>query len=290
MAREPKREEEYWLAAVEWAERQGARLVNSSLGYTRKRYFQEQMDGKHSLVARAANLAARKGMLVINAAGNDGSSKWHTLGTPADADSVLTVGGIDPRSDIHVSFGSFGPTADGRLKPNVSHFGTAVAAKPGNRLKTVNGTSFATPLTTGFAASILEMHPDWSTMQLLRELEKSSHLYPYFDYAHGYGIPQGSYFLETYVEPEPSFEFAAVREEVVIRPKPLEGMKNLTNNYLGHQRMYVHVENKQGTLNKYWVLDVASSSPVVIPRMEWGEDPINMRVYYLGYTETIVLP
>ena len=129
--RERYAEEEAWLAAVEWADRLGADIVNSSLAYTEQRYFPEQMDGRRSLIARAANLAARKGLLVVSAAGNDGDNDWVRIGTPADADSVLAIGGLDPETGLHVDFSSFGPTADRRPKPNLAAFGIVVTTKIG---------------------------------------------------------------------------------------------------------------------------------------------------------------
>ncbi len=193
--REPFSEEKNWLQAVEWADKNGADIINSSLGYTTSRYFQEDMDGEKSLAARAANLAARKGILVINAAGNDGSSSWEVIGTPADADSVLSVGGVDPSSLLHINFSSYGPTASGKMKPNVCAFGTSMVANKKNSLNSADGTSFSSPLVTGFAACALQVHPELKAMELFELIEKSGHLYPYFDYAHGYGIPQASYIL-----------------------------------------------------------------------------------------------
>ena len=128
---EPAKEEVWWMQAVEWADKNGANVINSSLGYGKSRYYVEDMDGKQSLVSKAANMAAAKGMLVCNAMGNEGSDKaWRTLITPADADSVISVGGLNPATDKRIYFSSFGPTADGRLKPNVVAFGTADVAKP----------------------------------------------------------------------------------------------------------------------------------------------------------------
>jgi serine protease AprX len=104
LTRERIGEEEAWLRAAEWADREGADIINSSLAYTEQRYFPEWMDGHHSLIARAANIAARKGMLVVSAAGNDGDNDWGRIGTPADADSALAVGGLDPATGLHVGF------------------------------------------------------------------------------------------------------------------------------------------------------------------------------------------
>lgn len=194
---EGKSEEEDWLMAVEWADRNGASIINSSLGYTVSLYFKENMDGKTAIITRAANLAAKKGILVVNAAGNEGTSAWKHIAAPADADSALTVGGINPWTGIHTSFSSFGPTADFRFKPNVSAFGHVMAFGDRVGLHETQGTSFASPLVVGFAACIMEMYPKLTNMQIFDLLQQSGSLYPYFDYAHGYGIPQASWFLDS---------------------------------------------------------------------------------------------
>ena len=193
---EPFKEEKWWLAAVEWADKNGADIISSSLGYINQRYFPEEMDGHHSLVAKAARIAARKGMLVVNAAGNEATKKaWKTIITPSDVDSVLCVGGIHPESNFHTSFSSFGPGADGTLKPNVSAYGHVIAASK-NSFSETQGTSFSCPLVAGFAACAWQTNRELTNMQLFREIEKSGDLNPYFDYAHGYGIPQASYFMK----------------------------------------------------------------------------------------------
>ncbi len=192
--RERYAEEEAWLAAVEWADRLGADIINSSLAYTEQRYFPEQMDGRRSLIARAANLAARKGMLVVSAAGNDGDDDWVRIGTPADADSALAIGGLDPETGLHLAFSSVGPTADRRPKPNLSAFGIVLTTTPRGGYERLEGTSFAAPLVAGLAACLWQQHRQLTAMQLFRALEKSAELYPYFDYAHGYGRPRLAHF------------------------------------------------------------------------------------------------
>ncbi len=121
-------EEENWLAAVEWCDKNGADVINSSLGYTGNRYLYDDMNGENTLVSRAGNLAARKGILVVNSAGNDGAGEWNFIGAPADADSVLAVGGLYPWSGVQTSFSSVGPTFDFRTKPNVCLLYTSDAA------------------------------------------------------------------------------------------------------------------------------------------------------------------
>ncbi|WP_460504306.1 S8 family serine peptidase, partial [Hymenobacter agri] len=188
--RERYAEEEAWLAAVEWADRLGADIINSSLAYTEQRYFPEQMDGRRSLIARAANLAARKGLLVVSAAGNDGDDDWVRIGTPADADSALAIGGLDPETGLHVDFSSYGPTADRRRKPNLAAFGIVLTTTPGGHYERLEGTSFSAPLVAGLAAALWQRQRQLTAMQLFQQLEQAGELYPYFDYAHGYGRPR----------------------------------------------------------------------------------------------------
>lgn len=194
-------EEKNWLAMLEWAHQQGADIISSSLGYTSQRYEPWMMDGKTTFISKTATLAARKGILVITAAGNEAESKWHYIAAPGDADSVLTVGGIDPKTGIHSSFSSYGPTADGRMKPNVCAYGTTLAAKPGGRYVPSDGTSFSTPLVAGFAACLWQKHPEWNNMQMIRAIENASDLTPYFDYHHGFGVPQADRALSGSEEP-----------------------------------------------------------------------------------------
>ncbi|WP_162910566.1 S8 family serine peptidase [Hymenobacter oligotrophus] len=221
--RETFGEEEAWLAAAEWADRNGADILNSSLGYTDTRYFREQMNGRTSLVARAAAMAVRKGMLVVCAAGNDGDDpRWRTVGTPADADSVLAVGGLDADTWLATEYSSRGPAAGGRRKPNVAAFGSVVAAVPGGRYERTEGTSFASPLVAGLAACVWQQQRGLKAMELFHVLEQSGRLYPYFDYAHGYGLPQAVKCLQpSAATARPTLDAVTTTEgvEVVIRPE-----------------------------------------------------------------------
>ena len=272
---EPFSEEENWLAAVEWADKNGADIINSSLGYTFHRYFTWQMDGR-SLVAKAGNLAAKKGMLVVNAAGNDGAGKWKYLGTPADADSVLTVGGISPTTDYHINFSSYGPTADKRPKPNVCAYGDVIVAGE-TKLKNVQGTSFSSPLVAGFAACVLELRPSLTNMELMREIEKSADLYPYFDYAHGYGVPQAEYFIYTEKEPKTkSFEFINENNEITIK------VKMVSDKYL-----YYNIADKKGVIEKYAVLNVYQNK-VISLSLDKITKGNTINVHYMGYTNSYI--
>ena len=183
-----------WIQALEWADENGASLVNSSLSFTNQLYERKDLNGRTCKISIAANTAMDKGILVVNAAGNEYQNGWEIIGAPADAERILTVGSVDPKTGYVSSFSSVGPTADGRLKPDVCAPGELLYPDD-NKYKRIQGTSFATPLICGFAACIRQLHPDWDSEKLWREIRQSGSLYPYFDYAHGFGIPRASYFF-----------------------------------------------------------------------------------------------
>ncbi|MBN8703292.1 MAG: S8 family serine peptidase [Bacteroidetes bacterium] len=289
--REPFSEEENWLAAVEWADKNGADIINSSLGYTNKRYFTTEMDGHTSLVSKAANLAVKKGILVVNAVGNEGSDNWKTIITPSDADSVLAVGGIDPDTDYRISFSSFGPNSEKKIKPNVCALGKVIAAgKKG--LEVTQGTSFASPLIAGFAACVLSMNKNFTAMQLFDTVQKSGDLYPYFDYAHGYGVPQAEKFMQKSNTPLPTESFELIENNGVLEVTVNDSYVNTTNesrkenSYQNH--LFYHIENKAGYLSKYYLIKVSSKQPVrlVISDFEVGT---TLRFHYQKHTITYTI-
>ncbi len=219
---EPKKEEVWWHMAVEWADKNGANIISSSLGYGKENHYTKDMDGT-SYVAKAGNLAARKGMLVVNSAGNEADVKqWKTIITPADADSVLCIGGIENSLTEynHIEFSSYGPSADGRQKPNVCAFGYARTANTGNNHAThyVHGTSFSCPLVAGFAACAWQATPGKTAMEMFHMIEQSSDLYPYCDYSFGYGVPQAAYFTGDRKAEGPTFRFVVEEDSVHVVP------------------------------------------------------------------------
>ena len=220
---EPFKEEIWWQMAVEWADKNGANIISSSLGYGKERHYTRDMDGT-SYVAKAGNLAARKGILVCNSAGNEADDKqWKTIITPADADSVLCVGGIENSltNYNHIEFSSYGPSADGRLKPNVCAFGYARTANTGRsdtNYHYVHGTSFSCPLVAGFAACAMQAMPGKTAMEMFHLIEQSGDLYPYADYAFGYGVPQATFFVGGRKPVEPTFRFVATDDSILVKP------------------------------------------------------------------------
>ena len=158
------------------------------------------MDGRTSPASRAATELVRKGRFVVVAAGNDGNKPWHYVATPADADSILSVGAVNVNDNDSVApFSSYGPTYDGRLKPETSGSGWgATVYKPaeqdeqGNYVGAVgvaNGTSFAAPATAGMVACLWQAMPNLTSMELRELIMQSSSLYPLHEDQRGYGVP-----------------------------------------------------------------------------------------------------
>ena len=240
VATEKKKEEIWWVQALEWADQNGASIVSSSLGYGKELHKLKDMDGS-SIVAKGAATAASKGILVCTAMGNEGDvSEWRMLVTPAEADGVLSVGAVSSLEKME-SYSSFGPTADGRRKPNVVACGNdMVAASKGNYVY-AQGTSFATPMVSGFAACVKQMHPEWSAMQLLEEIEKSANHYPYYDYAFGYGVPQAGYFTDNKKDSKHAFDLSEDNDYLYIVPvNPNE-----------HRKIFYNIQNGDGSMDKY---------------------------------------
>ncbi|MDY6379712.1 MAG: S8 family serine peptidase [Bacteroidales bacterium] len=193
---ESPKEMDNLVVALETADSLGVNVFSVSLGYA---YFDNDkwslnkntdLDGKTTRVSRAATIAARKGMLVCVAAGNEGDNAWRTITAPADADSILTVGAVTTWGEIG-NFSSYGPSSDGRIKPEVCAVGVwTQLINPGGNIVTSNGTSFATPLLAGLAASLWSALPDENAMQIRNRIIRSADRYLNPDtQQYGYGIP-----------------------------------------------------------------------------------------------------
>lgn len=238
---EKKKEEVWWVEALEWADQNGAHIVSSSLGYGSDLHNLKDMDGKTSIVAKGASTAASKGILVCTAMGNEGSDRdWKVLVTPADADNVLSVGAVSSLEKLEI-YSSFGPTADGRRKPNIVACGLDMVAQAKGNYGYSQGTSFATPLVSGFAACVKQMHPDWTVAQLIEEIEKSGNHYPYYDYAFGYGVPQAGYFTDSKKENVHTFDLAEDDECIYVVP---------VNPFECHKVFY-NIMNGDGSIEDY---------------------------------------
>ncbi|MEO0895130.1 MAG: S8 family serine peptidase [Bacteroidota bacterium] len=187
--------EEYnFLRAVEWCDSVGVDILHASLGYTKfddgiGSYTYQDLDGDKAIVTRAVDLAASKGILCTISAGNEGRNSWHYIAAPCDADSVLCVGSVD-KYEKKSGFSSFGPTADGRIKPDVMAMGSYTAIwRPNNRQGNSSGTSFSGPLMAGFMACLMHANPDAEPMNLIQATRMSGDQAGLPDNEYGYGIP-----------------------------------------------------------------------------------------------------
>ena len=192
---ESPKEIDNWVAAIEMADSLGLHIVSTSLGYTtfddeQFNFAYSDMDGLTSRGALASRIAARKGMLLVTAMGNDGARAWKYLSTPADADSILSVGAVNKDRAI-ANFSSFGPTADGRVKPEVCAMGegTCLINPANDALMASNGTSFACPLVAGMAACLWSALPTATNMEIRELIIRSCDRYQLPHEQYGYGIP-----------------------------------------------------------------------------------------------------
>jgi serine protease AprX len=191
-------ETDFWCSGIEFADSVGVDVVNSSLGYTRFNdpimdYTYADMNGEVSRASRCAALAAKKGIVVCNSAGNEGNKAWHYIGAPADAKGIIAVGGVD-NSGISSVFSSYGPSSDNRVKPEVCTMGTSAALISPKGLPVVgDGTSYASPIMAGMMACFLQaaknINAPSNTEMLLKTVYESASNYATPTAQLGYGIP-----------------------------------------------------------------------------------------------------
>lgn len=187
-------EEHHWAVAAEQADSLGADMISSSLGYSvfddpMLNYTYADMNGDSTMVTKAADLAAKKGMIVCNSAGNSGNDPWKYIIAPADGDSVLAIGATDVNGSPS-SFSSYGPSSDGRVKPDVASVGqrTFLIDFNGN-LAFGSGTSFSNPNLAGLIACLWQAFPEFSNMKIIEALKKSAGSFNKPDNRIGFGIP-----------------------------------------------------------------------------------------------------
>ncbi len=194
VASETPLEELHWVRAAEWADSLGADLMNTSLGYSvfdnpLDNHSYADMNGRTTPISRAAVKAAQAGILVCVSAGNEGSSSWRHITAPADADSVLTVGAVNPMG-VRTPFSSQGPSSDARIKPDLMALGGQAGIVNGaGDIVTGNGTSFSSPILCGMTACLMQKHPTRTAQDILSVLRLTASQGFSPDTLMGWGIP-----------------------------------------------------------------------------------------------------
>jgi hypothetical protein len=187
--------EEYnWISAAEFSDSAGVDIINSSLGYTsfdkgKGSHSYADMDGKTTVISKGANKAVEKGMIVVNSAGNSGNDAWRYIGAPADAEKVFSIGATT-QDNSKAKFSSFGPTSNGKIKPNVCALGyNATVIGSSGKITSSSGTSFSSPIMCGAIASLIGQYRFLKPELIMRTIESTAHNFNSPNYAIGYGIP-----------------------------------------------------------------------------------------------------
>ncbi len=240
--------EEYnWAAGAEFADSVGADIINSSLGYTvfdntEFNHTYADLDGNTTPVTRAADLAASRGILVVNSAGNEGGSSWQYIGAPADGDSVFSIGAVNS-SGFYASFSSTGPTSDGRTKPDVTAQGQGTIVVSGwGFVMPGSGTSFSSPVTAGALACLMQSRPTFTAQEVRDAVRNTASQAGNPDQLYGWGIPNmvnARLYLNT------TEQSTASISGFILTPNPFRSEPRLQN--LTGKKMEVRIDMLSGT-------------------------------------------
>jgi serine protease AprX len=217
-------EEDFWVAGAEYADSTGADIISSSLGYftfddPSLNYKPTDLNGNTAFITIAADIAASKGILVVNSAGNERNKDWQKIIFPSDGDNVLSVGAVDG-SNIISAFSSAGPSSDRRVKPDNAAMGVNVPVQTsGTEVFRSNGTSFSCPVLSGISACMMQAVPSATCNDIISVLHSSADRYNFPDSLYGYGIPDIVEALATLQK-----KYVSVPESsVLIFPNPTAG-------------------------------------------------------------------
>jgi serine protease AprX len=260
-------EEDNWVAAAELADSLGLDVINSSLGYSlfdddTMNYQYSDMTGKVSRASIAAEKLSKKGVIVVNSAGNAGNSPWYFITAPADADGILTVGAVDSVMNV-AAFSSHGPTYDGRVKPNVSAMGVKTYYPfSDDKVGKGNGTSYSGPIIAGSAASLLSAVGNQSPQDVRNTIESTGNLFPSYNFDIGYGVPDFWWAYNLLLESEslPSTQLDCIfpnptKDIINVKTKGSPVLSLSISNALG-QRM-TNINWSQSWIKNYLQLSIA---------------------------------
>ena len=226
-------EEDFWAQGAEIADSLGADVISSSVGYKyfdyewQNIYTSDDNDGKASIASRAASILAHKGVIVVQGAGNEGNTEWHYIGRPADAFDILAVGNVSVSGYISYT-SSYGPSADGRIKPDVAAAGGGWCVWRGQIREFTaeqGGCSGATPKIAGLAACLWQALPQYSALEIMDFIRKHGNRSQNPDDRTGYGIPD---FYQCYLDHHIGVS-ESVMPEFSVYPNPTAGELQITN-------------------------------------------------------------
>lgn len=254
-------EEDNWAVAAEFADSVGVDVINSSLGYytfddplTDHSYA--DMDGKTTRVTQAANIAASRGMLVFTSAGNERDNSWQRIIAPSDGELVIGVGAVD--KDLNPAyFTSAGPAASGAVKPNVSAMGyRTIAQFSSGTIGQVSGTSFSSPVMAGIGASLWQMFPEKTAVEIKEAIEMSASQYNSPDSLVGYGIPDMKIAAE--LLGYQNTETISTSSNWKIYPNPVKNQISILPCSASAEDLQIDLYSLQGRLLKSWAKNAAS--------------------------------
>lgn len=243
--------EEYnWLFAAEYADSLGVDVITTSLGYfdfddATMNYTYADMDGETTVAVFAAEAAISKGMIVVASAGNEGNGDWHYITTPSDGENVIAVGAVDKNGKA-AGFTSFGPSADGRVKPDVSALGVSTAVfnydAGKGYITTGNGTSYAAPQIAGMVTGLWQAHPEWTNLEVIDMVRKTASLYDSPNDSLGYGIAN---YLKAYFENVITGEVLQ-DQEILVFPNPFQNELNLSIANWQNEEVHIQIIDLNG--------------------------------------------
>ncbi len=188
-------EEDNWARAIIWADSIGIDVSSTSLGYDVfdtpwPAYSWQDMNGRTTVITRAADRAFQMGIVVVNSASNSGyvDPPANTLGAPSDGFNVIAAGAVTS-TGARASFSSVGPSADGRIKPDIMAMGSGVwVASGASGYGGASGTSFSCPLSAGVAALVIGANPGVTPPQVREAMRQTASQAATPDRLMGYGI------------------------------------------------------------------------------------------------------
>jgi serine protease AprX len=244
------RVEEYnWLFAAEKADSAGADIIQSSLGYfefddSQMDYKVADLNGQTAVVSKAAAMARDRGILVVVSAGNEGNQPWHYISFPADVADIISAGAITS-TELVPDFSSWGPSADGRIKPDVAAMGVNVTvALPDGTFGTASGTSMASPLVASLAAGLIQAYPGKTPAELVHDIKASASQSNGPDNRKGYGIP-------SYTAVKNYIEAKQATNDVSLYPNPASTILNLAFKDLPNEAVEIEWYDSQGKVLRH---------------------------------------